>query len=141
MRVIPFYRMSFLSTHLHDKISNKTASLNRTRRISISLWLVQNCKLIPEGLYEGFTKTESATHAPNLYRKFCSPLSFMFRKLDIVKLKCMELVYIFLIRLYSPLVGPWPLFKLTNPIYSRYDSLDGGSARRKAVIYTQNTIT
>jgi hypothetical protein len=30
--------------------------------------------------------------------------------------------------------GPWPLF--LSPLHSRYDSLDGGSARRKAATYT-----
>jgi hypothetical protein len=34
--------------------------------------------------------------------------------------------------------GPWPLFQFLNPIHSRKDSLDGGSARRKAATYTQN---
>jgi hypothetical protein len=33
-------------------------------------------------------------------------------------------------------VGPWPLFEFLNPIHSRSDSLDGGSARRKAATYT-----
>jgi hypothetical protein len=37
--------------------------------------------------------------------------------------------------LYSPFVGPWPLFQFLNPIQ---DSLDGGSAHRKAAIYTEN---
>jgi hypothetical protein len=35
-------------------------------------------------------------------------------------------------------VGPWPLFQFPNPIHSRYDSLKGGSAGRKAATYTQN---
>jgi hypothetical protein len=35
-------------------------------------------------------------------------------------------------------VGYWPLFRFLNPIHSRYDSLDGGSARHKAATYTQN---
>jgi hypothetical protein len=33
---------------------------------------------------------------------------------------------------YSPFVGPCPLFRFLNPLRSRQDSLDGGSARRKA---------
>jgi hypothetical protein len=37
--------------------------------------------------------------------------------------------------------GPWPLFQFLSPIRSRYDSLDGGSARRKAATYTQNKRT
>jgi hypothetical protein len=37
-------------------------------------------------------------------------------------------------------VGPWPLIQFLDPIHSRYDSLDGGSARRNAAIYTQNNI-
>jgi hypothetical protein len=36
--------------------------------------------------------------------------------------------------------GPRPLFQFLNPIHSRYDSLDGGSARRKAAARTQNNI-
>jgi hypothetical protein len=38
----------------------------------------------------------------------------------------------------QPIVGPWPLFQFLNPIHSRQDSSDGGSARRKAATYTQN---
>jgi hypothetical protein len=38
----------------------------------------------------------------------------------------------------QPFVGPWPLFQFLDPIHSRQDSLDGGSAHRKAGIYTQN---
>jgi hypothetical protein len=40
--------------------------------------------------------------------------------------------------LYSHSVGPLPLFQFLNPVHSWYDSLDGGSAGRKAVTYTQN---
>jgi peptide methionine sulfoxide reductase MsrA len=35
-------------------------------------------------------------------------------------------------------VGPWPLFQLLDPIHTRKDSLDRGSAHRKASTYTQN---
>jgi hypothetical protein len=38
----------------------------------------------------------------------------------------------------QPCVGLWPLFQFLNPIDSRWDSLYGGSARRKASTYTQN---
>jgi hypothetical protein len=38
----------------------------------------------------------------------------------------------------QPFVGPWLLFQFLDPIHSRQDSLDGGSARRKASTYTQN---
>jgi hypothetical protein len=34
--------------------------------------------------------------------------------------------------------GLWPLLQFLNPIHSRYDSLDRGSARHKAATYTQN---
>jgi hypothetical protein len=44
---------------------------------------------------------------------------------------------IFSLWLYSP-CGPWPLFQFLNPTNSRYDYLDGGSARRKVATYTQN---
>jgi hypothetical protein len=38
----------------------------------------------------------------------------------------------------QPFAGPWLLFQFLDPIYSLYDSLDEGSARRKASAYTQN---
>jgi hypothetical protein len=37
-------------------------------------------------------------------------------------------------------VGPWPPFQFLNPIHSRQDSLDGGSARRRAATYTQTSM-
>jgi hypothetical protein len=37
--------------------------------------------------------------------------------------------------------GPWPIFQFLNPIHSQWDSLDGGSDRRKAATYTQNKRT
>jgi hypothetical protein len=43
--------------------------------------------------------------------------------------------------IYIPFVGPWPIFQLLNPIHSRWDSFDRGSARRKAAAYTQNKRT
>jgi hypothetical protein len=39
----------------------------------------------------------------------------------------------------QPFVGPWPISHFHNPIQSRYDSLDGGSARRKAATYKQDS--
>jgi hypothetical protein len=39
----------------------------------------------------------------------------------------------------QPFVGPWPRFQFRNPVHSRLDSLEGGSARRKAAAYTQNS--
>jgi hypothetical protein len=36
---------------------------------------------------------------------------------------------------------PWPLFQFLNPIHSRQDSLDGGSARRKAATYTETSMS
>jgi hypothetical protein len=38
----------------------------------------------------------------------------------------------------QPSVRPRPLFQFRNPIDVRQDSLDGGSARRKADPYTQD---
>jgi hypothetical protein len=35
-------------------------------------------------------------------------------------------------------VRPWPRFRFVDPIHSRWDSLDGGSACHKASTYTQN---
>jgi hypothetical protein len=40
----------------------------------------------------------------------------------------------------QPFVGPWSIFQVRNPLHSQYDSLDGGSARRKAATYTQDSI-
>jgi hypothetical protein len=37
--------------------------------------------------------------------------------------------------------GPWPVFLFLNPIHNLYDSLNGGSARRKTATYTQNKHT
>jgi hypothetical protein len=33
-------------------------------------------------------------------------------------------------------IGPLPLFQFLDPVLSRWNSLDGGSARRKSSIYT-----
>jgi hypothetical protein len=33
---------------------------------------------------------------------------------------------------------PWQLFQFLNPIYSRQDSLDGGSDGHEAYVYTQD---
>jgi hypothetical protein len=38
----------------------------------------------------------------------------------------------------QPFIGPWFLFQFFERIHSRYDSLDGGWACRKAATYTQN---
>jgi hypothetical protein len=42
--------------------------------------------------------------------------------------------------LYSPLLGLGRFFSFLIFLRSQYDSLDGGSARRKAATYTQNNI-
>jgi hypothetical protein len=39
----------------------------------------------------------------------------------------------------EPVIGPFPLFQFRNPIHIQYDSLGGGSARRKAATYTHMT--
>jgi hypothetical protein len=41
--------------------------------------------------------------------------------------------------LYSPFVGPWPLFQFLDLLYRRSDSMDWGSARRKAASCTQDS--
>jgi hypothetical protein len=41
----------------------------------------------------------------------------------------------------QPFVGPWPLFQFLVLLHSRLDSMEGGSALRKAAIYRQNTNT
>jgi hypothetical protein len=38
----------------------------------------------------------------------------------------------------QPFVELWPIFQFLDPVHSQSDSLDGGSARRKAATYTQN---
>jgi hypothetical protein len=46
-----------------------------------------------------------------------------------------------LVSIYGYTAVCWTLaafFQFLDPIHSRYDSLDGGSARRKAATYTQN---
>jgi hypothetical protein len=39
----------------------------------------------------------------------------------------------------QPFVGPWTLFKFLDLLHHRQDSLDGGSARRKAATCTQDS--
>jgi hypothetical protein len=46
--------------------------------------------------------------------------------------------YYYITMALQPFVGSWPLFQFLDPIHSRQDSLDGGSARREASTYTQN---
>jgi Na+/proline symporter len=48
------------------------------------------------------------------------------------------IIIIVIIMTLQPFVGPWPLFHFLDPIHSQQDSLDRGSARRKASTYTQN---
>jgi hypothetical protein len=51
----------------------------------------------------------------------------------------MMMMLIIIIMAMQPFVVPWPLFKFLDPIQSRWDSLDGGTARHKAATYTHNT--
>jgi hypothetical protein len=46
-------------------------------------------------------------------------------------------IIIIIITIIILAVQPWSLFQSLDPIDSRYDSLDGGSAHRKAYTYTQ----
>jgi hypothetical protein len=46
------------------------------------------------------------------------------------------IIIIIIIIALHPFVGPWSLFQFLDPIHSRYDSLDGGSAHREASTYT-----
>jgi hypothetical protein len=48
------------------------------------------------------------------------------------------IIIIIIIMALQPFVGPWQLSQFLDSIHSRYDSLDGGSARRKASTYTEN---
>jgi hypothetical protein len=50
----------------------------------------------------------------------------------------MLIIIIIIIMAVQPFVGLWPLFQFLDRIHSREDSLDEGSARRKASTYTQN---
>jgi hypothetical protein len=38
----------------------------------------------------------------------------------------------------APFFGPWPVSQFPNSFHSRHDPLDGGSARSKPAIYTQD---
>jgi hypothetical protein len=40
----------------------------------------------------------------------------------------------------QPFAEHWPHFQFLNPIHSRYESLDGGPAHRKAATYIQKNI-
>jgi hypothetical protein len=53
----------------------------------------------------------------------------------VVEMGSDDVIYTYL-WLNSAFVGPWPLFQFITLIHSRYDSLDGGSAGRKAATYT-----
>jgi hypothetical protein len=47
------------------------------------------------------------------------------------------IIIIIIIRALQSFIGPWPLsFQFLDPLHSWQDSLDGGSARRKAATYT-----
>jgi hypothetical protein len=46
------------------------------------------------------------------------------------------IIIIIIIMSLQPSVGPWPQF--LDPVHSRYESLDGWSACRKAATYTQD---
>jgi hypothetical protein len=48
------------------------------------------------------------------------------------------IIIIIIIMALQPYVGHWPLFQFLDPIHSRQDSFDGGSAHRKASTYTQD---
>jgi hypothetical protein len=48
------------------------------------------------------------------------------------------IIIIIIIMALQPFVESWPLFQFLHPVHSRYDSLDGESARRKVSTYTQN---
>jgi hypothetical protein len=48
------------------------------------------------------------------------------------------IIIIIIIMALQPFVGPWSLYQFLDRIHSRYDSLDGRSARRKASTYIQN---
>jgi hypothetical protein len=50
----------------------------------------------------------------------------------------MIIIIIIIIMALVPLVGAWPLYQFLDPIHSREDSLDGGSAHCKAATYIQN---
>jgi hypothetical protein len=48
------------------------------------------------------------------------------------------IIVIIMIMDLQPFVWLWPFFQILDPIHRRQDSLDGGSARRKAATYTEN---
>jgi hypothetical protein len=66
----------------------------------------------------GREKPESRSYRRQIYLPTCS---------------CKEYVYG-----STALYLAFAAFQILNPIYSLYDSLDGGSAHRKASAYTQN---
>jgi phosphatidylglycerophosphate synthase len=52
------------------------------------------------------------------------------------------IIIIIIIMALQSFVWAWPLFQFLDPLHSWWDSLDGGSARRKAATYTEgNTNT
>jgi hypothetical protein len=48
------------------------------------------------------------------------------------------IIIIIIIIIIQLFVGPWPNFQFLDHTRSRQDSFDGGSARRKGAVYTQN---
>jgi hypothetical protein len=48
-----------------------------------------------------------------------------------------QIIIIIIIIALQPFVGPWPLLQLLDPIHSRQETLDGGSALRTAATDTQ----
>jgi hypothetical protein len=57
---------------------------------------------------------------------------------DLTILLCSYCIYLPPSAALQPFDRPWSLFQFLNSIQNRQDSLDGGSARRKAATYTQN---
>jgi hypothetical protein len=70
--------------------------------------------------------------------KWLFPSFFGFVLLITISPLFLTRLSIYLSMVLRPFVGPWQIFQFHNIIHSRWDSLDGGSARRKAATYTQN---
>jgi hypothetical protein len=67
---------------------------------------------------------------------WASSADFLVKK--VTKQHPETITLLFIIKVSTAFVGPWPLFQFLIPIHSREDSLDGESARREASTCTKN---
>jgi hypothetical protein len=116
-----------------------STNLNKIPKYEISFKYVQLFERITSQIQiPSITVTQTCYIVRPLYQ------TTFVRDTDPITLSCTPFCPIYPIQstylwLYSP-CGPGPLFQFLNPIHSRQDSLDVGSARRMVDTYIQNNI-